>query len=254
MTYNLLSYLNTNRNLIIDQITAAYSTQFTSIQLLGILGLWYTTSEITETSDIPTINFTLWTHTTHPTVAYYTQSHLYYDITVGNFSSNAFEGTIQYGTGASSTDNGISSENLALLTLYYPVSNACFLKGASVETDQGESSIEALEPGRHTIEGNRIVAITKINGSANCLVKIVKNAISENVPNNDTILTRWHKVEHNNYMREAFRIPGTIRNIPYHGETLYNVLLDHHGKMKVNNMIVETLDPKNKTANFFTSE
>ena len=253
MTYNLLSYLNTNRTLIINQFTAAYLAQITNSTLLEILGLWYTTSEVTDGNVSNIINFTSWTRSTHAT-AYYTQSSIEYNITSGNFTNTAFEGTIQYGTGASSTTSGISPENLATLTLYYPVSNICFIKGLFVETDQGDYSIETLQPGNHTIQGNRIMAITRTIGETRCLVKIIKGAISDNVPNKDTILTRWHKVDYKNRMTEAFRIPGTLRNIPYNGETLYNILLDHHGKMKVNNMLVETLDPKNKTANFFTSD
>jgi len=251
MTYNLLNYLNTHRDLIINQFRAAYLAQITDSTLLEILGIWYTTSEVTNNNVSNIINFTSWTRSTNAT-PYYTQSSIEYNITLGDFTSSAFEGTISYGTGTSSTTSGISPEHLALLTLYYPVSHICFLKGSFVETDQGNYSIETLQPGIHTIQQNRIVAITRTTGEPHCLVKIIKDSISDNVPNKDTILTRCHKVRHENRMREAFRIPGTIRDISYNGETLYNVLLDHHGIMKVNNMVVETLHPENKVTKLIT--
>jgi hypothetical protein len=37
----------------------------------------------------------------------------------------------------------------------------------------------------------------------------------------------------------------------YNGEVLYNVLLDKHSKMIVNNLIVETLDPSNIVAKLY---
>jgi hypothetical protein len=34
--------------------------------------------------------------------------------------------------------------------------------------------------------------------------------------------------------------------VEYKGETLYNVLMENHETMIVNNMVVETLDPENR--------
>ncbi len=39
-----------------------------------------------------------------------------------------------------------------------------------------------------------------------------------------------------------------IYKVKYNGELLYNVLLDKHDKMIVNNLICETLDPNNGIA------
>ena len=39
-----------------------------------------------------------------------------------------------------------------------------------------------------------------------------------------------------------------IRKMKYTGETLYNVVLEKHGSMVVNNMTVETLHPKHWVA------
>ena len=37
---------------------------------------------------------------------------------------------------------------------------------------------------------------------------------------------------------------ANIYAIPYKGEILYNILLEEHSKMIINNLIVETMDPK----------
>ena len=42
-----------------------------------------------------------------------------------------------------------------------------------------------------------------------------------------------------------------VYKIKYTGETLYNILLDCHDKMIVNNLICETLDPKNGIAKLY---
>ena len=44
-----------------------------------------------------------------------------------------------------------------------------------------------------------------------------------------------------------------IRQVPYHGEPLYNILLDKRGWVVANNMICETLDPDNIIAKLYLS-
>jgi hypothetical protein len=39
--------------------------------------------------------------------------------------------------------------------------------------------------------------------------------------------------------------------VDYSGETLYNVLVEEHDKMIVNNLICETLHPNNPVAKFY---
>ena len=52
---------------------------------------------------------------------------------------------------------------------------------------------------------------------------------------------KWNKVFYKGKMIEASKI--TKKRQKYNGELLYNVLMEEHNKMSVNNMIVETLDP-----------
>jgi hypothetical protein len=39
--------------------------------------------------------------------------------------------------------------------------------------------------------------------------------------------------------------------VPYNGQPLYNILLEEHEKMQVNNLIVETLHPEHKVAKLY---
>ena len=43
-----------------------------------------------------------------------------------------------------------------------------------------------------------------------------------------------------------------VYKIKYSGEVLYNVLMEEHDKMIVNNLICETLHPKNELAKLYT--
>jgi hypothetical protein len=44
---------------------------------------------------------------------------------------------------------------------------------------------------------------------------------------------------------ELVEVCEGVTRIPYSGETLYNVLMEKHDNMMINNVICETLDPKN---------
>ena len=51
-------------------------------------------------------------------------------------------------------------------------------------------------------------------------------------------------------MTKAVDIPGVLR-VPYKGEILYNILLETHTLMAVNNMVIETLHPDNQLAKLY---
>ena len=42
-----------------------------------------------------------------------------------------------------------------------------------------------------------------------------------------------------------------VKKVKYTGQVLYNVLLENHDKMLVNNLICETLHPQNKVARLY---
>jgi hypothetical protein len=43
-----------------------------------------------------------------------------------------------------------------------------------------------------------------------------------------------------------------VNKVPYHGEILYNVLLEQPGTIHVNHMLCETLHPENMVARLYT--
>ena len=46
---------------------------------------------------------------------------------------------------------------------------------------------------------------------------------------------------------------GVVK-VKYHGEVLYNVLMETHSQMSVNNLICETLHPNNIIAKLYTTK
>lgn len=129
-----------------------------------------------------------------------------------------------------------------------PIVPICFVKGSKVLTDQGLIEIQNIDIHFHTIREKKIVAITKTKLSQDFLVQIKKHSLYKNVPNECTQMSPNHKLLYNSQMISAKDLIGKvigIEAIPYNNETLYNVLLETHSKMIVNNLISETLDPMN---------
>ena len=127
------------------------------------------------------------------------------------------------------------------------ISPICFPAGTPVLTDQGEIPIDKLIPKVHTIKNKKIVAITRTKTVQKALLCFEKDSIGRNYPNNKTVMTLEHKVYYKGKMvkaRELAHLNG-VYYVKYNKETLYNVLLEKQGKMVINNMIVETLNPRN---------
>lgn len=131
---------------------------------------------------------------------------------------------------------------------YAPPVPICFPKGTPVSTDQGEIAIEKLNSNKHTIRGKHIVGITKSRPLQKEIVCIEKDALYENVPSRRTIISKEHNVFYKGKMirsRELVELCENVYMIPYNREVLYNVVLDTHDKMMINNLVCETLDPNN---------
>ena len=130
-------------------------------------------------------------------------------------------------------------------------SNVCFLAGSLLVTDQGLVNIEKLRIKHHTFNGEQIVAVTRTIAEDECLIQFEVGSLSTGVPTIPTRMSCAHAVMHEGSMIPAVTLVSLegVSKIPYtRGTPLYNVLLNNHSKMMINNMCVETLHPNNGVA------
>jgi hypothetical protein len=152
--------------------------------------------------------------------------------------------------------NLLSSSELTLIS-FPTIANICFPAGTPVLTDQGLIAIDEINTDMHTINRKRIVDITKTISKETFLVCFEKDALGTNSPTQKTIISHGHQIMYEGVMHQAKwfieKFPG-VKAIPYTGEPLYNVLLENHDVMIVNNLICETLQPENPIAKFYTKQ
>ena len=128
------------------------------------------------------------------------------------------------------------------------VAPICFPAGTPVTTNQGLVAIEKLNPDIHTIRNKRIVAITQTRPLFTHIVSIEKDALGKNVPSATTQISKEHSIFYKGKMMRAVDLVGVcdgVVEISYNGETLYNVLMEKHSHMMINNLVCETLHPDN---------
>jgi hypothetical protein len=133
------------------------------------------------------------------------------------------------------------------------INNICFPAKTPIVTDQGIIDIDKLDAEIHTIRNKKIVAITKTISHKKYLICMEKDCIGKNIPSKRTMISSEHKVLYKGKMVEAkclTKVDG-IYKVKYHGEILYNVLMETHEKMVTNNLIVETLHPENIVAELY---
>jgi hypothetical protein len=136
-----------------------------------------------------------------------------------------------------------------------PESNICFPATTPILTDQGIIDIDKIDPDLHTIRGTPIIDITKTITKDTYLVCFEKDALGPNQPSEKTVMSRKHRLLYNGKCIEAYKFLGrsdSVHKVKYDGEILYNVLLNEHSAISVNNLICETLHPNNIIAKFFT--
>jgi hypothetical protein len=135
-----------------------------------------------------------------------------------------------------------------------PISNICFPAGTPVNTDQGIIPIEKINPNIHTINKKPIVDIIRTIYNDKYLIGFKKNAISINCPSQFTVMTKNHKIIWQGRKLEAesflYRYENVVK-VKYSGQILYNVLMEEHSEMVINNMVCETLDPNNTVAKLY---
>ena len=166
------------------------------------------------------------------------------------------------GTAIGIEDSG--SENYFILARYFgfppfppPIVPICFPAGTPVLTDQGNIPIEEINPGVHTIKKNPITAITQSFTNEDTIVCIEKHSLGINMPNKRTYISNYHGIIYKNKLISAKQLVGRLRGIyhvKYNKQILYNVLMEKHYIINVNNLSVETLNPKNIVAKLYTNE
>ena len=180
----------------------------------------------------------------------------HYDVTLGpNYykdtiivDSKSFTVKITPGKHIHPIVKSSSSEEINTNINNIPISNICFPKNTPVVTDQEVICIDKIIPGYHTINGNDIVSLTKTISTDRHLIKFEPDSLSKNYPSNTTIMTKFHKIYYKGNYISAINFVNKyagVQYVNYTGEILYNILLEKHGKMVVNNFVCETLDPRN---------
>lgn len=134
----------------------------------------------------------------------------------------------------------------------------CLPLGSPITTDQGIVAIEKIDTTIHTINKQRIVAITRTITPEKHLICFEKNSIAINCPKERTLMTPGHCLLYKGQLIQAKHFVGRIdgvHTVPYNGkDVLYNVLMDKHSIMSVNGMALETLHPSNKVAKSILEE
>lgn len=123
---------------------------------------------------------------------------------------------------------------------------------AKVLTSEGYMEIREVKRGMK-VQGEEIEEVTRTISKEKEVVLMKKGSIMKNMPLEDTVITKEHKVLYKGRMVEAKELVNgsSIVYEKYKGETLYNILLSGEGKMVVNGMIVETLSPSNNIGKLY---
>ncbi len=151
-------------------------------------------------------------------------------------------------------ENNINGKTLAFnLSDSIIFSNICFAFGTPIATDQGNIQIQNINTDYHTINGKKIVYVTKTLSMDKHLICFEKNSLGNDIPNNKTITSRFHGIYINDKLVRANDLVNNenIYKIKYDEEILYNILMENHEKILVNNMICETLHPTNYVAQLY---
>jgi len=129
--------------------------------------------------------------------------------------------------------------------------NVCFTGDALVRTDQGPFQIKHIDPEVHTLNGQPVVALVKTRLTDPYLYRFLQDALHLGVPDRETTVSGNHQLQYQGKMVRAKRLAQRLHRcnkVKNTGQTVYNVLLAFHGTMKVNNLIAETLHPKDPAA------
>ena len=136
-------------------------------------------------------------------------------------------------------------KNGSFFIIYLRTGTICFDGSELVETDQGYIPICKIDKSVHTIGNQPIRQVSCTRCADNHMVRIQKNSFGEGIPNKDTLITLRHKISYQGRMRPAahFVRRKGISLVESHNQVVFNVMLPTHTRMRVNNMLTETLHP-----------
>jgi hypothetical protein len=140
----------------------------------------------------------------------------------------------------------------------YPIvpSVICFPGNTPIKTDQGLINIDKINTDKNTIRGKKIVAITRTITDDKYLICFEKDSLGKNIPSERTLISQNHRIFYNGKLikaKEFLNDDESVNKVKYTGEVLYNVLMEEHDKMIVNNLICETLHPDNGVAKVYNA-
>ena len=136
-----------------------------------------------------------------------------------------------------------------------PVADICFVRNTPIETDQGIIPIHKIDPKIHTINKKKIITITKSVTEDKFLICFEKHSLGENIPSTRTIVSKYHKIQNiKGNMIDAYKFLeyyDDVKKVDYNGEILYNILMEEHATVNVNNLVCETLHPDHEIAKLY---
>ena len=124
--------------------------------------------------------------------------------------------------------------------------NICFLGDAIVETDQGNIPIKNITT-KNSLFGLKVSALIKVKNIDNYMILFKKNSLGKNSPSIDTFISKNHNIFiNNNFVKAISLVNNKDIMIKIRGhDIMYNLLFNKYYTMIINNIIVETLHPKN---------
>jgi uncharacterized repeat protein (TIGR03803 family) len=169
------------------------------------------------------------------------------------FSSLMFYNGLLYGA---SSGGGANDQGALFRFDFTPISGICFPAGTPISCDQGNIPIDKINPLKHTVNNQTITAITRTISQDKYLVCFEQHALAHNCPSQTTVMSKNHKILYRGKMTEAYqflRHSKQVRKVKYNREILYNVLMEKHDSIGVNNLVCETLHPNNIVARLHNS-
>lgn len=155
---------------------------------------------------------------------------------------DSYRGEVYYYSLSSSSGSGSSAA-------------ICYLGDTMVHTDQGlvkaEDLYRTFKKKQYTISQQPVRRVTRTRNEDTEMVLIQKNCLEEGIPNADTHLTKQHKiiiptsqrlVKCKNIAGDPKFEKASIINRK-HRDIVYNIVLDRHSTVRINNMVSETLHP-----------